>query len=121
MKRDMELIRKILLTIEETDDYPIYNLDIEGYRPSVVEYHCSILFDAGLVYDYINICGLGDDDECEFGISRLTWEGHEFLETAKDDSRWKKAMEVVKEKGGNITLDILKQLLIQLMKTTFLG
>jgi hypothetical protein len=38
-------------------------------------------------------------------VSRLTWEGHEFLDAARDEKRWKKAMSTVKEKGGTITIE----------------
>ncbi len=49
----------------------------------------------------------------------LTWEGHEFSEAARDDTRWNKAMTVVKEQGGSITLGVLKQLLVSLMRNAF--
>jgi hypothetical protein len=52
MKRDMELIRKILFAIEGYDDYPIYNLEIDGYGSREISYHCSILFDARMVDDF---------------------------------------------------------------------
>ncbi len=51
-------------------------------------------------------------------ITSLTWEGHEFTEAARDERRWKKAVGIVAEKGGNITLDVMKQLLMSLMKGT---
>jgi hypothetical protein len=51
-------------------------------------------------------------------ISRLTWEGHEFLDAAQDESRWKKAMGLVAEKAGSVTTDVLKELLVQMMKST---
>lgn len=59
-------------------------------------------------------------DEAPQGmITSLTWAGHEFAEAARDDARWKKAMGLVAEKGGSITLDVMKDLLVSLMKSTF--
>ena len=49
-------------------------------------------------------------------LVNLTWEGHEFAEAARDETRWEKAMGIVTEKGGAITIDVLKNLLSSLMK-----
>ncbi len=120
MKRDMELIRKILLVIEEQYiDVALYNIEVDGYDLKTVAYHCKILYDVGFIDDYGG--SYGDNELQNFGVGSLTWEGHEFLDAARDDKRWKNAMSTVKEKGGAITIDILKQLLIQLMKNAFLG
>ena len=53
MKRDMELIRKILFKIEE--EYvstALFNLAIDGYEFNDVAYQCKLLYDAGLVDQY---------------------------------------------------------------------
>ncbi len=36
MKRDLELIRRILMSIEEREDYTIYNLEIDGYSSKII-------------------------------------------------------------------------------------
>ena len=46
----------------------------------------------------------------------MTWEGHEFADAARDETRWKKAMGIVEEKGGAVTLDVLKELLLHLAR-----
>ena len=47
MKRDMELVRLILLKIEEEyRSTAIYNLNISGYDMETVAYHCKILNEA---------------------------------------------------------------------------
>ena len=51
-------------------------------------------------------------------IKEISWEGHEFLDAARNQSNWNKAKTIIKEKGGSITIDVLKQLLIQLLKTS---
>lgn len=46
MKRDMDLVRKILLKIEE--DYvstAVYNIKIDGYSDEQIAYHCKILYE----------------------------------------------------------------------------
>lgn len=48
MKRVMELIRKILLSLEYRNDTEPY-LNIDGYRSEVVGYHCFMLYEYGLI------------------------------------------------------------------------
>lgn len=52
---------------------------------------------------------------------RLTWAGHEFIEASRDESRWHKALNLMKEKGGGMVLDVLQSVLIQLMTKSVLG
>ena len=40
-------------------------------------------------------------------LDRLTMAGHDFLEAAKNEKIWKKAMKTVGEKGGTVTLGVL--------------
>jgi len=52
-------------------------------------------------------------------IDRLTMAGHDFLDTARDESQWSKAMATVNEKGGAVTIGVLIQILSALMKQSF--
>jgi hypothetical protein len=51
-------------------------------------------------------------------LTGLTWTGHEFADAARDEVRWKRAMGIVKEKSGSVTLTVLTQLLTALIKET---
>lgn len=115
MKRDLDLIRKILLTIEdEASGFAPRSLKIDGYTDVQVAYHAFLLVDAGLVDGSVVKTNTGHAPEGM--IRNLNWAGHEFAEAARDDTRWNKAMGIVKEKGGSITMDVLKDLLTSLMK-----
>jgi hypothetical protein len=48
MKRDMDLIRKIVLWAEEQPPGPLHDIKIEGHSTGEVAYHCYLLVDAGL-------------------------------------------------------------------------
>lgn len=107
MKRDMELIRIILLKIEEKFiDTAIYNLHINGYDTETVAYHCMLLSDAGLITD----CRIqyADNGIYSFGVGALTWEGHDFLDKIRDDSTWHKTKEAIKNKGLPLIIDTIK-------------
>lgn len=107
MKRDMELIRKILFKIEETvDNVAECNLTIEGYTMEQVAYHCSILYEGGYIYSYKP--QYGGNGVYSFGVGRLTWEGHEFLDNIREDTIWKKTKDIIKEKGLPVVFDIVK-------------
>lgn len=107
MKRDMELVRKILFKIEETvDNVTEYDIKIEGYTMEQVAYHCSILHEGGYISNYkaqYADCGI-----YSFGVGRLTWEGHEFLDKIREDTIWNKTKDTIKTQGLPFVFDIVK-------------
>ena len=110
MQRDMELIRKILFAIEKeyVDVWLDYSdLKIEGYNFKTVGYHCSILYDAGLVYDYKG--KYAENELYFFGVGRLTWEGHDFLDKIRSDTVWNKTKETITSKGLPFVIDVIKE------------
>ena len=113
MKRDMDLVRKILLEIEK---HPYtggwIDVHLEEYTSEEVVYHLKLLAEAALIeaHDVSSHSGM------DLRPVRLTWEGHEFLDAARDDTRWNKAKETITKVGG-ISLEIVKLLLLDLMKT----
>lgn len=115
MKRDLELIRKMVLAIEDAPSgWAPRNLKFDGYTDEQVGYHAYLIIDAGLAK--------GQDTSkqgCkspEGFINRLNSAGHDFAGAARDEKRWRKAMGVVQEKGGTVTIGVLTQLLVSLMK-----
>ena len=49
----------------------------------------------------------------------LTWEGHEFLDAARDESIWEKALGKLNKKGLPITLELLKFALAESLKVWY--
>ena len=117
MKRNMDLIRKILLAIEEKGGDPrcYVDLDIQDHSNEEVSYHVQLLEEAGL----LEAVSLSTRSRFDVRPKRLTWYGHEFLDAAKNDTVWKKAKEIISEKGGSIPFDVLKALLIKLASSVF--
>ena len=79
MKRDMEVVRKLLLYFEDKpDDRAVDKVDIEGYDAKAIGYHLILLYEAGLIEGepYVSKTSKRIIDVMPF---RLTWEGHEFL------------------------------------------
>ena len=113
MKRDMDLCRLILLEVEswETTLEP-RPVDIPDRSRDEVDHHAYLLMEAGLV-EGLTFEGQGDPiDRC--WPRSLTWRGHDFLELARNDTRWAKAVARVSKIGGR-TLDLLKPVLQKLV------
>lgn len=118
MKRDMDLIRKIMLEVES---WPLHKRgtrpEIPGYDPQVISYHVMLLDEAGLLKG-LDASGASDID---WFVDRLTWPGHEFVEAARDEARWRKALNTITQKGGAVVFEIVKQALVQLAKEAVFG
>lgn len=119
MKRDMDLIREILIEIESWEQaFPrSHEVVLEDYQRREISYHVLIMLEA----DLLRAIEVSSADELIMHPSRLTWEGHEFLEAAKDDGIWNQAKEVVLEKGGGLVFDVLKAVLVQIIKNAVLS
>lgn len=111
MERDFELIRKILLAVEQAPPQQISPLTISfngEYEQAVVNEHVYLLIQRGLLEGKSSNMGASINAIVVF---RLTWEGRDFIKVAKEEPLWKKAFSTVKERGGAMTFDILKSLL----------
>ena len=115
MKRDPDLIRKMVLAIEDAPSGWAPQLAFDGYTSAQVGYHAYLLVDGGLAKG-VDV-STGSSQGPEALITSLTSAGHDFAEAARDEKRWNKAMRIVVEQGGTITIDLLKQLLVTLMKS----
>ena len=87
---------------------PGSDVQIDGYDMKTIAYHCALLHDAGLIYDYK--AQYAGDGLCFFGVGRLTWEGHELLDKIKSDTVWNKTKETIKSKGIPLVLDAVKEI-----------
>lgn len=107
MKRDMDLVREILLKIEKQHvSTVIYNLKIEGCSPETVAYHCKILHEAGLISAYK--AQYASDELYSFSIGSLTWGGNDYLDKVRDNSIWTKTKEIITKKGLPLVFDTIK-------------
>ncbi|HEY4235184.1 MAG TPA: DUF2513 domain-containing protein [Lacipirellulaceae bacterium] len=107
MTCDVDLVRQILLNIEHRGAVcPLEALraDLRHESDERVRYHLQIVLDARWVAEVDRLVG------CPPGV-RLTHAGHEFVEVARDDARWRVAKAVVVEETGGQSLAMLRALL----------
>ena len=99
MKRDMELVRKILFYIEENyvaGEKWLRNIDIEGYDYAVIMEHVVLAYENGLIQDIKDISTLGG---ISYWIGNLSNAGYDFLDKIRSDTVWNKTKTAIKEKG----------------------
>lgn len=107
MKRDWDLVREILVKLEELP--PDTELESDAFPDRdrrLVAYHMKMLRDRGLI-DAIEISNIMSMD---FMAQRMTWEGQEFLDGIRNDTTWKKVKGYATDKGADLTFETIKAL-----------
>ncbi len=99
MKRDMELIRKILFYIEENyipGERWLQDINISGYNQATIMEHILLVHEAGFIQ---NIKDVSTMSGTEYWVSNLSSAGYDFLDKIRNDTIWNKTKETIKEKG----------------------
>jgi len=106
MKRDMDLVRKLLLAIEEKDErFTSESLEVFDYSSDEIDYHCAMLLEAGIIRGK-PIGTMGSPDTCL--ISGISFEGHEYLDSIRDNKVWSRVKDKSKKAGVTLTFDIVR-------------
>jgi hypothetical protein len=92
-------------------------LDIEGRTATEISYYVQMRTDARL----LEAIDLSDTAGLDWRPTRLTYAGHEFVETARKDTLWQKAKSTVLERTGGLSLDVLKAVLVKFATDSVLG
>lgn len=117
MKRDMELIRKILFLLEERPYLKAeLVLPVDGYDEAIVMYHMLLLAQAKLVDYEPELTKTGRIIKAH--VIGLNWAGHEFLDSVRSEKVWRKLINHAKDKGGALPFDLLKALAMELLKAS---
>ena len=104
MKRDMDLIRLILLRVEEQDPNTssYESITIDGYTSGEVREHIKLLANAGMISDVYH------DLDGNVWVRSITWDGYDYLDKVRDNAIWKKTKDTIKEKGLPLIFDTIK-------------
>ena len=104
MKRDMNLIRDILLKMEASSDDDFSDLNNnEGVSDRVLHYHYKLMLQA----DLIEAVDASTHDGLYFHVVRITWNGHEFLGNARDERVWKKTIAKLGTYASGLPFEVL--------------
>jgi hypothetical protein len=85
VKRDMDLVRELMLQIEDDQQLNgvrVKELSVDGRDQEEVTYVMTLLVNSGFA--------TGNTGMENVLVSGLTWEGHELLDNIRDSEIWKK-------------------------------
>ncbi len=49
-----------------------------------------------------------------FRVTDLTYRGHQFLENARSDSRWKRALSSIRDSGKSMSIAVIEAVLVKI-------
>jgi len=112
MERNWDTIREILIKAEELKPNTDLTLDdFESSREDEIIYHVRLLDEAGLVT--VEITDMLSSGQF-IDVNRLTWSGHEFLDSIRNETVWSNTKKTFTEKGGVMSFDLIKSVAIKL-------
>jgi hypothetical protein len=109
LKRDMDLVRKMLLEAEKSDeryfdigtwdwtDHDMRERELVTKLGDVEVFHLDLLEQGGLIKK--SICEHSDVQMWE-----ITWQGYEFLDAVRSNSIWNKLKKEAEKRGIGITV-----------------
>jgi hypothetical protein len=115
MKRDLDLMRKILLAIEEQyepGDGLFMGLQVEGYDSEngmqIIAEHCKFLLQNGFISGYDE--SRGGDKIVFFRVGNITYQGYDYLDKIRNPKIWEKIKGEIKSKELPQTVEIITKI-----------
>lgn len=108
MRRDFDLIRKILIEVaNQPAGGSYFSLTFPGEYPDPTVFeHVELLIEARLLEGQVlRSLDLGVSD---VAIRGLTWAGHDFIEAIESDTNWAKVKQFLGEAGKQIGIETIK-------------
>jgi hypothetical protein len=103
MKRDMDVIRAVLMTAEDENHERLESLGLD-----IVCFHVQLCMDAQFVEGNVSSDFNGRTMTWErYAVMRLTWLGAEALDAMRDETIWKKAQQHVIKPAASWTFSLL--------------
>ena len=113
MKRDMDLIRDMLLMIESDSDVPPKTIKADAFldlcdNPYVISLHLDLLAD----YGFVDLRKLPNGS---YEVKRITGKGYEYLDSVRSAKVWRNVKERLSVVGG-ASFDIIKAVALEEVK-----
>lgn len=107
MELNKDLVREILLKLEadKRDPREPKHLEIPGHSEQEISYHVHLLAEAG----FLEAIDLGDFAGDHWQPQRLTYSGHELLDTVRDSEIWRATKDNAR-KVGSASVQVLFEL-----------
>lgn len=112
MKRDMDLVRSVLMQVESAESaLDAGQLDYMGHPQEEVYYHIELMQRRGLIDASVRRDWGGT--VIDVTINGLTWDGQDFLDAMRDDRVWARAKRAVRESVGSTTFEVVKRICVE--------
>ena len=112
MKRDMELVRTILLESSNSSEWLNAQYFVtDRYSFDLVCYHIDIMREAGLIQASITRVLGGQIVDAE--VQRLTWQGQDFLDTVRSKTVWQQVSKTIASTVGTTSIEVVKALAVK--------
>lgn len=112
MKRDMDLVRNLLIITEEAERPidPRYDCGLGKCSEDTIVYHVELLESQGLIDCNVSKAMGGVCTVCE--IVALTWDGADYLDAIRDPGVWSNTKKVIKDTVKSTTMMAIKQIAV---------
>jgi predicted transcriptional regulator len=109
MTRDWEIIRAILVRLEEsaTPNSVVRMKDFDGIEEQSVAYNMRLLQDADCIEANIHETSTGDNLIGAAIARRLTPKGHDLLDSIRNESVWNQIKEKFQSRGLDMSIDMV--------------
>ena len=114
MKRDLDLVRQLMLQIEALPAAPPVQYRMSEIEDPALLAHLEMLIEAGLVNGRISRSQGARGDV--ISVSGLTWHGHEWVEMVRSQSLWNEVKSAVLDGGGVLTFELTRAMATKLLR-----
>jgi hypothetical protein len=114
MQRNWDVIRKILIKLEEKSDLnsSISVDEVDGYDTHSVGFHMQLLNEAGLIEAVKNGISGG------WKANSIRWAGYELLDKIRQDTVWNKVKATAREKSIDLSFDAIGIIANKILSST---
>ena len=109
MKRDMDLVRFILLSAEaSTEVLDLGAILSYGCDAETAAYHVELMASYGLIESSVTYAFGSKPTIVE--VTGITWEGYDYLDAIRSDKVWHRAAKAIKDTVGDTSLAVVKDI-----------
>ena len=109
MKRDIDLVRSILIYVENAaDEVDADEMATERWPIEAVAYHVRLMAHHGLV-DVSRDARDMNGNTIELTVAGITWDGQDYLDSIREPKVWGRVKTALAGTVGSTTLDVVRQ------------
>jgi hypothetical protein len=113
VKRNIDLVRAILLAMEaDAAGFARDPFTVAGYDQETIQHHVWLMEQGGLV-TASDVTAQGDASPLALP-GAITWKGHDFLDTVRNDTVWRKLKAELKDRGLSLPFSLLQALALKI-------